>query len=238
MLGAIIGAASSLAGGLLGRKSSEKAAAAEAARQDRWAERNIEMQEDFAKQGIRWKVKDAKAAGVHPLYALGANTVSFSPVSVGGVGHSDPLPGALADAGQNLGRAVSAMSTPSEKMAEGLQLENMALQNDLLRTQIASQAAMRVGTGPGFPGAMDLVGNPRTGALTFSGLPWVTNPNTSDAEVYENRYGDSEIMQTLIGMGIAAADAYRQLPTRESLVEWKSRQPRDAFGRYKFPNPY
>jgi hypothetical protein len=44
---------------------------------------NIEMQKDFAQHGISWRVKDAKEAGLHPLAALGAQTTSFSPSSVG-----------------------------------------------------------------------------------------------------------------------------------------------------------
>ena len=44
------------------------------------ADKNIKYQKQFAQHGIRWKVEDAKAAGLHPLYALGANTHSFTPV--------------------------------------------------------------------------------------------------------------------------------------------------------------
>lgn len=36
-------------------------------------------QREFAKMGIQWRVQDAIAAGLHPLFALGANLPSFSP---------------------------------------------------------------------------------------------------------------------------------------------------------------
>lgn len=35
---------------------------------------NLEMNKQFAKDSIQWKVEDAKKAGIHPLYALGAST--------------------------------------------------------------------------------------------------------------------------------------------------------------------
>jgi hypothetical protein len=59
MFGDILG----FAGDLLGIKSQESA-----------NDQNIKMQREFAQKGIRWKVSDAKKAGIHPLYALGAST--------------------------------------------------------------------------------------------------------------------------------------------------------------------
>ena len=44
---------------------------------------NYAHQKEFAQNGIRWKVEDAKAAGIHPLFALGAQGATFSPISVG-----------------------------------------------------------------------------------------------------------------------------------------------------------
>lgn len=105
---------------------------------------NIQLQKDFAQQGIRWKVEDAKAAGIHPLYALGASTTSFSPVSVGAVNTMSPLADMAKGLGQDLSRSVDATRTASERAnarvqgaSNVLQLENMKLRNDLLRSQIA-----------------------------------------------------------------------------------------------------
>jgi hypothetical protein len=47
-------------------------------------QKNYDMQKEFAKHGIQWKVQDAKRAGINPLAALGATTVSGSPIPVGG----------------------------------------------------------------------------------------------------------------------------------------------------------
>lgn len=40
----------------------------------------VALQKEFAQHGVQWRVQDAIAAGVHPLYALGANIPTFSPV--------------------------------------------------------------------------------------------------------------------------------------------------------------
>jgi len=108
--GALIQAAGSLGGGAMSSKE---------------ARRNVRFQKQFAKKGIQWRVEDAKAAGVHPLYALGAQLPSFSPVQ-SGIGDS------LAAAGQDIGRAVSARMNPVQR--EAIKLELQQKQADLDRT--------------------------------------------------------------------------------------------------------
>lgn len=139
MIGNLIAAGASLVGGIMGQRSQEKT-----------AEKNIQLQKDFAQQGVQWKVADAKAAGIHPLYALGANTHSFAPVSVG-----DSLSPAIANAGQDIGRAVNAVSDPStrvngiQKALQGLALERAGLENEVLRSQIRRNNS--AGTPPPVP---------------------------------------------------------------------------------------
>lgn len=135
---------------------------------ERNAQRAYDQQKEFAQSGIQWKVADAEKAGIHPLYALGAQTHSFTPWSVG-ADYSG-----IAQAGQNLGRAIQ--STQSENgratalstTAQNLQLEGMQLDNDLKRTQILSAMATvkQPGTGPGLPSPNvmpDLMGLPGQG---------------------------------------------------------------------------
>lgn len=138
MLGAIIGAAASIGSSLLGNKANKKA-----------AEQQYQHQKEFAQSGIQWKVKDAENAGIHPLYALGANTTSYSPVQVG----SDYS--GLASAGQDIGRAVDATRSQGGKLdafartSQQLQLTRMGLENELLSSQIAK---LRQGSpSPGIP---------------------------------------------------------------------------------------
>lgn len=137
-IGEIIGGVGSLIGGYMNKESNEKIAA-----------QNIAMQREFAQQGIRWKVADAKAAGIHPLYALGAQTNSFSNI-VGDNSMGD----AVSSASQNFGRAAQAAMTRNEREATNaltaLQLEKAGLENDLLRTEIVGKK--RAMLGPALPG--------------------------------------------------------------------------------------
>lgn len=152
MFGEILGAvAGSLVSGLVGRKSQKDA-----------AEANAELQREFAQQGVRWRVEDAKAAGIHPLAALGMNPVQASPTYVG----DNPLPD-LGSIGQNIGRAIDAKRTERERdkarldamIETSLQQENMQLQNDLLRAQI--RTIQQPGHPPGLPNsAYPIAGQP------------------------------------------------------------------------------
>lgn len=78
---------------------------------------NLAAQREFAQNGIRWKVEDAKAAGLHPLSALGASGAAFAPnpVVLSDTSH-------YAATGQNLGRAASAMVSQEERATRQLQL--------------------------------------------------------------------------------------------------------------------
>lgn len=212
MLGAILGAAGSLAGGLLSAKSQKDANKAA----ERQNEQNIALQKEFAQSGIQWKVKDAEAAGVHPLFALGANTHSFSPSSVGGGATDFSF---LGETGQNIGRAIdSTRSTPASRIAlqaSQIQLEGLQLDNDLKRTQLASALALnnQAGGHPGLPGpftrshvpgqadsgqedptltpAQHMLRQPQyTTNLRMFGKDIMPNPNYSDAQSFEDRYGE------------------------------------------------
>lgn len=140
MLAEAIAAGSSIIGGILGGKEKDK---------DR------KLSKEFAQQGIRWKVEDAKAAGLHPLAALGAQTTSYAPVSAG----SSDLGSGLAQAGQDISRGINATRTAGErvdaytKTVRDLDITNRGLQNELLASQIAK--INQAGTPPALPGATD-----------------------------------------------------------------------------------
>lgn len=101
------------------------------------ARENMALQKEFAQSGVQWKVADAQKAGIHPLAALGANTTSFSPVSVGSTDYGSM--------GQDLGRAVKAAMSNSDREEETkreankLALDKAGLENDILRTELASK---------------------------------------------------------------------------------------------------
>lgn len=140
MIPALIGAAAGISGGMMGNKANEKA-----------RQQEYQQQKEFAQSGIQWKVQDAEKAGIHPLYALGANTVSYSPQSVGGPDYNF-----VGDAGQNIGRAIDATrSGPAKQVAAqitALQIEGLRLDNEFKRTQVASAlATARQVSTPGLP---------------------------------------------------------------------------------------
>lgn len=137
---------------------------------------NLQFQRDAANFGIRWKVADAEAAGIHPLYALGAPTFSPSPTTISGVseGYTPDIGSGISQMGQGIGRAVAATQTNKERELSAAEqvlqqqaVERGGLQNDLLRAQIASLNARTVAggqVGPGFPAVSN-----ETGGLSGQG---------------------------------------------------------------------
>ena len=86
---AVIAAGAAIAGGLLSDRNARKQQAQEQA-----------LQREFAQNSIQWKTKDAKAAGLHPLYALGSGATPYSPTT-----YSSSMGPALASAGQSVANA-------------------------------------------------------------------------------------------------------------------------------------
>ena len=104
-------------------------------KQKQWAgsaaDRDYHRAKEFARHSIKWKVADAKEAGINPLVALGAATHSFSPSMVGG---EDAVGGALKSMGQDISRAAMRnMSSDARKVSE-LNRETLMLKNDPLRS--------------------------------------------------------------------------------------------------------
>lgn len=134
----VAAAAGSIAGGLF---------ASSAARSE--SRKNRRMQRDFAKNGISWRVADAKKAGINPLAALGANTISASPVVTGESDYLNQI-------GQNIGRAAGASMDRKQRNLELKALENnvmsTSLDNDIKRAELASiKARLSVSNNPPLP---------------------------------------------------------------------------------------
>lgn len=106
-------------------------------------DKQMEMQREFAQNGVRWKVADAKAAGIHPLAALGAQTFSYNPVMTGDNGVSE----ALSRMGQGIDRAAHAKALQEERILDSelkrAQIRNVNAQTDAVQAQaVASKAAL------------------------------------------------------------------------------------------------
>lgn len=209
MFPALLGPIASLAGGVLGFLGQQDANAANAAA----AQRNIDLQREFAQQGIRWKVEDAKAAGIHPAAALGASTTSFSPVSIGASNPMGGMSSALASMGQDVSRAINATRTSQErdqaflKSAGVLELEGKQLDNDIKRATLASSVQrLKQAANP----AMPAIGPTPIGPIPMEdkhdkipplmlGNDWVhPDAGTSNMQKFSDRYGDEGIPSWLI----------------------------------------
>lgn len=130
-------AAPQVASALIGT-GSEYLAAQEAGREhsrnrthaDEMAVANNAMQKEFAQMGIRWRADDARAAGLHPLAALGATGASYTPSQwVGSPDNSRSE--MIRGMGQSISRSINATSTPEEKLARTLQLKGLQLDNEI-----------------------------------------------------------------------------------------------------------
>lgn len=156
--GSIIGAAGNLIGGLMGQDSAKKSR--EAAIDQSLMQ--ADLQREFAKNSIRWRVDDAKAAGIHPLAALGNPGISYAPVSVGGSADMS-MPNAIAAMGQDIGRAVNATRTQAERdenfvaATRAQQLESGRLDNEIKRAELASRMTRlyHSSPNPSLPGGVD-----------------------------------------------------------------------------------
>lgn len=151
------------------------------------------LQREFAQNAISWKVADAKRAGIHPLYALGAPTMGYSPVSVGG-GMEMP------DMGQDISRALNAgmdkqgQLSAFDRAVQEQTLKKFGLENELLATQIA-RMKNEVFQKPSLPLTLP------SGAGKFP-----TGPQ-STAQTVQDRYGD--IVENAYGLWSLVDDGLR-----------------------------
>lgn len=244
MLDALISAGANLLGGLFNRNQQADFNAQQLA----FGRQQLDMQREFAQHGIQWKVADAQAAGLHPLAALGAQTSSPSPVSVGGSAPTADF-GSL---GQDLGRAAKALQTEATREAvvakqereadlEGKKLDNVA-KADAIATRRMGQLGPPMPSSEtswnsllahldrspprsaGYPVSDDRVktapvyANDAAGA-NYLGVPIRVHPRTADAQFFEQRYGEEHPITEFAGWGIAAADAYESLKQLPNPVE-------------------
>lgn len=182
MLGDLISAGAKLIGGFFGDKQREAG-----------QEKEIELQKEFAKNGLRWKVEDAKAAGLHPLAALGSSGAAYSPVGLG----SNTTAESMGSAGQDISRAVDTTRTMGErvdaytKTSQALSLERQGLENQLLRVEILNAGRS---SSPPFPGdTYPMPGQPGSAVVHMPspfGLPPMRVANPEMAEQAQTHFGD------------------------------------------------
>lgn len=111
--------------------------------------RGERLQREFAQHGLSWKIADARAAGIHPLAALGMQPSHASPVTVGLDQQSHEPP--YSQMGQNISRAMQAAMTKADRAAQNALLEEQIkqarAQTVILESQ-ATEAASKVANPP------------------------------------------------------------------------------------------
>lgn len=73
---------------------------------------DYERSKEFAQNQAQWRTDDAEAAGVHPLFAMGAGTTSFQP------GGGSMISGGGVETGSGAGNAIRSIGKNLDKMRE------------------------------------------------------------------------------------------------------------------------
>lgn len=115
------------------------------------AHEQMDAQREFAQMGIRWKVADAKAAGIHPLYALGAQGASYSPTIVAGDSYSNTA-NALQSMGQSIDRAEAANKSQGDRLGQFMQQQDQGADarfraNQMYIEDLAYKRNLAIGAG-------------------------------------------------------------------------------------------
>lgn len=135
---------SGIVGPLVGANESENARHQnEMLYYDNWA-----RQKEFAQSGIQWRVQDATAAGLHPLFALGAQVTPGQPVHAFEQPNYD-LGEGLRRGGQDVSQAIGRLD-PAVREAQMVQLELQRSQatKNYAEAAAAQSRAMRDAQGP------------------------------------------------------------------------------------------
>lgn len=157
------------AGALLGAYGASR----QASESRRQADQNIQLQREFAKQGIQWKVQDAKSAGIHPLAALGAQTQSFQPTQITGSGEG----AAMESMGQSMQRAPLAFFQIKHQK-EMMELNKQKLQAEIGALNASSLEKMGTGSVQVVPVTQEMA-NQRHGPIRAGihpSLTWEPKP--------------------------------------------------------------
>lgn len=182
------------------------------------------LQREFAQYGVRWRVADARAAGLHPLAALGIQTNAATPAGQMGQASSGSAKG---DAIRAAGAALAESLARADRDKAEVRLLNAQadVTEQQYRESVASRATQGISNDVSVPEFHD-VKNPqftphvKIGAMLDS-APWI-----SDAQTIEDRYG--ELAGALSGAVILPSDVLYTAGKKASA----------AAKAFKFNKPY
>ena len=191
-IGPAISAGANILGGIFGAHSARKAATTAFNRQ-RELQREAWRREDRA---IQTRVADAKAAGIHPLAALGhpGQSSVASAVPMAASGHMGQ---AISAAGANLGEGISRMFDERAQLSNDLlrsQIRNVDASTARMLTDATSRTLLSGATsaaqgGPGSKRQDRIIVSERTGKGIRGGLTMDIGSGTPSS-VVEDEYGD------------------------------------------------
>lgn len=151
-------------------------------RQTQAANQSHQLQADMATHGIRWRVHDAKAAGLHPLAALGAPSFSYSPAHVSG--SPPPDYSWMRGAGQDIGRAIAAGLDKDARRLAAAQLKIAEAQADKSELEVSNERIRQLNLlNQGYPSP-----HPSGAFIPSQGDEW-------------KGYGDVDVKATMRGAG-------------------------------------
>lgn len=191
MIGDLLNFGAKLIGGFMGQNAQENANAANQA----LAQTQMAYQHEANTHGVRWRVADAIAAGLHPLAALGMSPASGVSASVGRQEPETAMADAVGSMGQDISRAINATRTNDERIAahnnkvRALTLERAELQNQYLRARIQREQQERNPPMPGDTGQVDVSPAPDTSRSALNpALQAGSIPSVDFEEVAPGKY--------------------------------------------------
>ena len=175
-------------------------------------------QYDLARNSIKYRVEDAKNAGIHPLYALGGETMGST---VSQASQSNPM----AEIGQAIANNPSKTTHQDQMETLAFQqanenVRNIRLQNDLLKQDYLHKKL----------DATKKISNDED-ALKVMGAKVNKHKGWSDTQDMEDRYGDP--LSWIYGLGVLGADTWKNYKDwSETRTPYKPKSKRKAH-RYK-----
>lgn len=97
---------------------------------------NIALSREMAQKSIQYKVADAKQAGIHPLYALGAPTSSAAQVVA-------PQKDYVGKAMQQMGQSIANIQTDQQMRLNEAQIKKIELENAKTKNDIMSSGGAK-----------------------------------------------------------------------------------------------
>lgn len=146
--------------------------------QNKLAERQENLQREFAQNSIQWRVNDAKKAGIHPVAALGSQGISYNPSYVGG---------------DNFGGSQASISFGGDKELDELNKRLLTAQVRQAEAE-ATSAEMANIPKPQNTGGVLFGASQTKGALTNqTGVGHSASPTSMPGQASVNPYGVAEV---------------------------------------------